>query len=232
MGFSRTVMLLPAVALTGWTMGCAQTRLADVPMHELNLSDSGRSSRLVLPRQARVDRPEAKPVKPMSARRAWRHIVIHHSATDGGNAEIFDALHRGPGFGFDELGYHFVITNGRGGPDGLVEVGSRWHKQKWGAHCGGTPNNEYNDYGIGICLVGDFTGRMPTRAQLVSLENLVVRLMAEYDIPPENVIGHRDAPNAATECPGRLMSNYLAGTFRSAVSNRLIAAKAGAGSRQ
>ena len=88
--------------------------------------------------------------------RAWRHVVIHHSASSKGNAATFDTFHR-THRGWDELGYHFVIDNGRGGPDGRVEIGPRWTKQKHGAHTGQTPDNEYNEHGIGICLVGDFT---------------------------------------------------------------------------
>jgi len=141
--------------------------------------------------------------------RAWRYIVIHHSATADGNAERFDLMHRNRGW--DELGYHFVITNGRGGMDGQVQVGSRWKTQKWGAHAGGTPNNEYNEYGIGICLVGDFMDQLPTVAQRASLERLVLYLMNRYNIPPENVMGHRDVPNASTQCPGNALHRYIHG---------------------
>lgn len=139
---------------------------------------------------------------------AWRHIVVHHSATPAGNAAEFDRMHRLQR-GWDELGYHFVITNGRGGPDGSVEVGSRWAKQKWGAHTGGTANNEYNEYGIGVCLVGDFDQHAPTEAQLASLSKLIDFLTERYDIPLLNVIGHREAPLAATACPGQMLSAYL-----------------------
>lgn len=130
----------------------------------------------------------------------WRYIVIHHSATDSGSAESFDRGHRARGF--DELGYHFVITNGNGQTDGRVQVGSRWIKQKWGAHCGNTPDNEYNEYGIGICLVGDFRDRQPSGAQLASLRELVRFLCRTYGIGPEAVIGHCEAPCAVTQCPG------------------------------
>jgi N-acetyl-anhydromuramyl-L-alanine amidase AmpD len=95
-----------------------------------------------------------------------------------------------------------------------VEVGRRWKSQKWGAHAGNTPNNEYNNYGIGICLVGDFRQRLPSKAQLDSLDRLVVYLMKTYDIPPENVIGHRDAPGTATECPGDALHAYVHTEFR------------------
>ena len=151
--------------------------------------------------------------------RPWRHIVIHHSASKGGNAALFDTWHRGRGW--DELGYHFVIDNGDGGPDGRVEVGSRWKIQKWGAHCGGTPNNAYNNYGIGICLVGDFTSRQPTAKQLASLERLVTHMVRQFDIPAEHIIGHRDAPNAATACPGAKLREYIYATLRPTVARRL-----------
>jgi hypothetical protein len=156
------------------------------------------------------------------ASRPWRYVVIHHSATAGGNAELFDASHRRDR-GWDELGYHFVIDNGRGGPDGRVEVGSRWSKQKHGAHCGGTPNNEYNELGIGICLVGDFNRRLPSSPQLASLDRLVAYLAETYDIRPENVITHRDAPGANTECPGGLFHAYVHGRFKEMLRLKLAA---------
>jgi N-acetyl-anhydromuramyl-L-alanine amidase AmpD len=153
--------------------------------------------------------------------RKWKYIVIHHSATDAGSAKIFDRAHRGRGW--DELGYHFVLCNGNGGADGLVEVGSRWGKQKWGAHCGGTPDNEYNNFGIGICLVGSYTKKLPSRRQLAALEELVTWLAAKYDIPPRNIIGHRDAPQTATCCPGNALHRYVTRTLRARVSGTDVA---------
>jgi hypothetical protein len=144
--------------------------------------------------------------------RPWRYIVMHHSATTGGSADVFDRQHRKRGW--DELGYHFVITNGQGGPDGEVQVGSRWWKQKWGAHTGNTPGNEYNEHGIGICLVGNFMNHLPTDAQLDSARRLVEFLMGTYDIPLDHVIAHKDAPNQHTECCGRRLHAHLHGTFK------------------
>ena len=151
--------------------------------------------------------------------RQWRHIVLHHSATAGGNAERFDRFHREQR-GWDELAYHFVIDNGQGGPDGLVEVGSRWASQKHGAHTGGTPGDEYNQHGIGICLVGDFTRTGPTRAQLKSLDKLVRRLMAEHDIPASRVIGHGEAPGADSACPGAAFQHYIDTALRPELAGR------------
>ncbi len=136
--------------------------------------------------------------KPPVAARPWQYIVIHHSATGTGGAKAFDRMHRDRGW--DELGYHFVIGNGTDTGDGVVEVGSRWVKQKYGAHCK-TPDNRYNDFGIGICLVGDFDKSNPSPAQMRELAKLTSYLMKTYNIPPNRVIGHGDAK--PTECPGR-----------------------------
>jgi hypothetical protein len=138
---------------------------------------------------------------PVSGRRDWRYIVIHHSATPAGSARSFDDMHRDKGW--DELGYHFVIGNGTDSGDGEVEVGPRWPKQKWGAHAK-TPDNLFNEYGIGICLVGNFDLERPTPQQSKSLARLVGHLMKTYHIPSERVIGHRDTK--PTECPGRNMN--------------------------
>jgi hypothetical protein len=133
-----------------------------------------------------------------TAPRAWKWIVIHHSATPSGSAAVFDRMHRQKGW--DELGYHFVIGNGTDSGNGRVEVGPRWPRQKWGAHAK-TPDNRFNDYGIGVCLVGNFDIERPTPQQMQSLARLTAYLMQTYKIPAGNILGHRDTK--ATECPGR-----------------------------
>ncbi len=152
------------------------------------------------PRMAAVPQPPMEswyPVgRPISPR--WRTIVVHHSATASGGAATFDRGHRAKGW--DELGYHFVIGNGTDTADGAIEAGSRWNKQKHGAHCK-TPSNYYNDYGIGICLVGDFTKTQPTRRQMASLERLTRFLCYACRIPADRVTTH-GAVTGKTQCPG------------------------------
>ena len=147
----------------------------------------------------------------------WRHIVIHHSATTAGGARRFDKYHREEN-GWDELGYHFVIGNGTDTPDGLVEVGPRWHKQKHGAHCK-TPNNYFNEHGIGICLVGDFTKTKPTPRQLASLTALIRFLNVQCGIAPDRLTTHH-AIKSSTQCPGR---HFDLAHLRRAVAYRLAA---------
>jgi hypothetical protein len=130
----------------------------------------------------------------------WKVIVVHHSASETGGARAFDVAHRARGW--DELGYHFVIGNGTDTPDGYVEVGPRWFKQKHGAHCK-TPDNFYNDYGIGICLVGNFDETSPSPKQMESLRKLVTFLMQRYQLSPGSIYGHGEVRGTATDCPGR-----------------------------
>jgi hypothetical protein len=139
---------------------------------------------------------------PAQLEKDWTAIVIHHSATENGNAAIFDRMHREENH-WDGVGYDFVIGNGTNSGDGQVEVTFRWKQQRTGAHCGGTPNNWANVDGIGICLVGDFEHTTPTPRQLQSLSKLVHFLQKRYGIPRDRIFGHRNTPGArATACPG------------------------------
>jgi N-acetylmuramoyl-L-alanine amidase len=131
----------------------------------------------------------------------WNWIVIHHSATPTGGAAAFDKMHKAKGW--DELGYHFVVGNGTDTRDGQIEVGSRWPKQKWGAHTK-TPDNQFNEHGIGICMVGNFDVSHPTEVQTRAVARLVAYLMKTYHISPDHVVGHRDCKS--TDCPGRFVS--------------------------
>jgi len=209
MASKRTWMSLVCCAAAFAAAGCESSKPGEIgtlPMPELDFSPGS-------PVGGAGPGP-ASPARPPG--REWRHIVIHHSATERGSAAVFDRAHRKRGW--DELGYHFVIDNGHGGPDGRIEVGSRWRSQKWGAHTGGTPGNEYNEHGIGICLVGNFQNHAPTPKQLASLRRLVGHLAAECGIPPGRIIGHRDAPNARTACPGHKLHRYIHTTLRPEVA--------------
>lgn len=161
-----------------------------------------------------TDQPRAEPgwIPPGGISSRWRCIVIHHSATTAGGARRFDAVHRAPPRNWDELGYHFVIGNGTDTPDGYIEVGPRWTKQKHGAHCK-TPDNYFNDHGIGICLVGDFEHTRPTPRQMAALERLVRFLQQRCQIPTSRVFTHGQI-TGHTACPGR---NFDLAGFRRAL---------------
>ncbi len=137
------------------------------------------------------------------AEKDWKYIVIHHSATPEGSAEVFDDFHRNKRGWRNGLGYHFVIGNGTQSGDGEIEVGNRWIKQLSGAHAG---DRYFNRKGIGICLVGDFDkdeAEGPTERQLESLEMIIRHLSDRYDIPISKVIMHKDVVENHTACPGK-----------------------------
>lgn len=152
-------------------------------------------------------RKGSNPWRPTVASREWQHIVIHHTATHSGSVESINAAHMknkdksgNPWLG---IGYHFVIGNGEGMPDGAIEPTFRWRTQIQGAHAGST-NKDYNERGIGICLIGNFEKTPPSTAQRKSVKLLVQTLRAEYNIPTASVVGHKDIRASATECPGKL----------------------------
>jgi len=141
---------------------------------------------------------------PPDVEKKWTAIVIHHSATENGNAAIFDRMHREENH-WDGVGYDFVIGNGTDSGDGQIEVTFRWRRQVPGAHCGGTPDNWANVDAVGICLVGDFNHSAATARQMQSLVELVRFLQKRYDIPTSRIYGHNTAPGARpTDCPGRI----------------------------
>lgn len=131
----------------------------------------------------------------------WKYIVIHHSATRKGNADIMNRYHKNRRHMRNGLAYHFVVNNGTAGTkDGEVETGSRWKEQISGGH---VRQQWLNDCGIGICLVGNFNRQTVTREQMKSLTSLVNRLRKTYDIPLSNIRGHKDFSGERTLCPGR-----------------------------
>lgn len=133
-------------------------------------------------------------------RRQWKYIVIHHSATTAGSEAAFDRGHKENGW--KGVGYDFVVGNGNGSGDGLVEVTFRWEQQITGAHAA-SQGNAYNSEGIGICLVGNLERDYPTAKQMEALVGLVNYLQERCRIPTRNVFGHRHVPGANTACPGR-----------------------------
>lgn len=144
---------------------------------------------------------QAAPIRPVISlyrSHKWKYIIIHHSATDEGNALSFYKFHRSRGW--TNLGYHFVINNGtEGKQDGQIEISPRWIKQQDGAHC---QVGNMNCKGIGICLVGNFNRDNVSKQQMDSLIYLVNILRNYYNIPLRNIMGHGQVQRAKTECPG------------------------------
>jgi len=130
----------------------------------------------------------------------WHSIVIHDSGQTSGSPETIAKDHENQGL--KGLGYHFVISNGRGAPDGQIYAGYRWDQQLAGAHTTGPDADLYNRHAIGISLVGDGDRRGFSDTQLARVTELVRTLCVEFNIPADQVYLHRDV--APTASPGRL----------------------------
>lgn len=154
-----------------------------------------------------------KPVIPLYPSTRWTYIVIHHTATDVGNAFSIDEIHHKRGF-WNGLGYHFLIDNGTDSKmDGQIEVGPRWIKQMDGAHANA---DGMNQRGIGISIVGNYSEQRLSSKQMDALVFLTKTLQNYYKIPARNVIRHSDVPGKHTECPGLL---FPWSDFRRRISN-------------
>ncbi len=195
----KTVKSLPAASFA------APSIVAAAPQQQVVTVTPMPAQKTPLPQSptARHTTPQTGPKEwtPKVAARPWKWIVVHHSATPAGGAAAFDKMHKAKGW--DGLGYDFVIGNGTDTRDGQIEVGFRWKQQLTGAHAK-TADNQYNDYGIGICLVGNFDIDKPTPAQMQSLARLSSFLMKNYRISQTNVLGH--GQTKPTDCPGKFMN--------------------------
>jgi N-acetyl-anhydromuramyl-L-alanine amidase AmpD len=138
---------------------------------------------------------------PPKADRAWQYIVVHHSAHASGSYAQIDRDHR-ERLGTHGCGYHFVIGNGTESPDGQIEVAARWSNQMAGAHCRDADAPEINEYGIGICLIGNLDGAPPTERQIEALQSLVEYLKNHYGISESHIGTHAQFASSKTACPG------------------------------
>ena len=139
---------------------------------------------------------------PPKADRPWKYVVLHHSATAAGSYSAIDQEHR-KRLGWDGCGYHFVIGNGTGSPDGQIEVAQRWSEQKHGIHCRNGKNPDVSEYGIGICLVGNLDDTPPTPRQIAAAQTLVAFLGSRYKIPADHIGTHAQLAASPTACPGK-----------------------------
>ena len=175
-------------------------KMYDVPMaaimsinHITNPQNLKMGQKLKIPEAA-----ELKAVIPLFPSEKWQYIIIHHSATEVGNALAFHMSHRAKGW--DSIGYDFVIDNGTGGKqDGQIEATPRWIKQLDGAHC---KASDMNSKAIGVCLVGNFNEEPVSKKQMESLIYLVKTLKNYYKIHDNHIMGHGQVPQASTQCPG------------------------------
>jgi len=121
-----------------------------------------------------------------------KRIIIHHSLTKDSKTVSWGTIrkyHKSLGWG--NIGYHFGIELARN--DYEIFIG-RTLDQK-GCHTGSK-----NIGSIGICFVGNYDDVAPPLEMLKTSIPLVRWLMKLYDIPIDEIYGHRNF--AKKSCPG------------------------------
>ena len=146
------------------------------------------------------------------------YIVIHHSFTPDGPAKNWDAICRYlvETNGWRKVGYHYGIE--LVGATMMVFNGRQEDEE--GAHC---KEMGMNSKSIGICIIGDFDVVPPSIEHMKTAAAVCQIIAVHYDIPRENLIGHRDAGLMAgydwkqgqfKTCPGKM---FPLGTLRTMV---------------
>lgn len=88
------------------------------------------------------------------------------------------------------IAYHYVV------------MGDKIYKCR-DEHQIGTHVKNGNSKNIGICVHGDFNKTRPTLKQQILLIVLINKLCWQYNIPKQNIKGHRDWVGNNTICPGK-----------------------------
>lgn len=123
-------------------------------------------------------------------------VIIHHTHRDPDSIDSIRNLHINKN-GWEEIGYHYVIGNGN-----KTNVDGRIYETRstkfMGAHVYG-----HNTDSIGIALIGNFDKTTPTKKQIESLTQLIIKIAKEHNIKIENIKGHREFPGVTKTCPGK-----------------------------
>jgi len=122
--------------------------------------------------------------------RRWSQIEICYSGTESGNIEELALLS-----GVDSpegVNYHFIICNGNGGKDGLIQATEKWQSQS-PIIPGQSRNDEavfcetLTEQTIYICVIADNESSFPTDFQVKRTDELVEGLCRKFNIQPESI---------------------------------------------
>lgn len=149
----------------------------------------------------------AKPHRGTRSKMAMPAIgsFIHHTVTPGGErtpaqerAHMRELQQIAFSRGFQDVSYSFVIF-----PSGRIYKGRGWGVV--GAHTEGS-----NSVTHAFCFVGNFESDRPTKKALESAAHLHrVGIRSGHIRRGGFIKGHREAPGAATACPGKNLVSKL-----------------------
>ena len=149
--------------------------------------------------------------------RPIENIIIHHSLSFWGNAEVIRHWHCDPkpiGNGWKNPGYHIVICNlfpayfnwhngnGRFKNDGKIERMLPDSKISNGCHGA-------NSRSLNVCLIGNFDILTPTIEQAGGLYHILQSWLDKYSLTKEDIYGHGEMQKKlggyyVKSCPGKL----------------------------
>jgi hypothetical protein len=124
------------------------------------------------------------------SRKHWSQIEIDYSGTESGNIEHLALLSKADKP--EKNNYHFIICNGKGGHDGLIQPTEQWQRQL-SILPGQSRNDEpvlcdtLTERTIYICVIADNETSFPTDFQIKRSEELVEGLCRKFNIPPESI---------------------------------------------
>lgn len=104
----------------------------------------------------------------------WSGIEVFYSQTASGNARELPLL---AGLCGGQSAFHFVICNGAGGDDGVIQVAPQWHQQT--AFSAAAT--------IRICVIGDGQRTPATNSQIQRTNALIETLSRSFNIGPRQI---------------------------------------------
>jgi len=112
----------------------------------------------------------------------WECVEVYYSGTKAGNIDQLASL---SGLASsDDINCHFVLCNGLGGNDGLIQTTEKWQKQ-WSV----IPDHTWfgSSRTVRVCVVADGKLVRPTDSQIKRAEALVDNLAKKNSIAPAKI---------------------------------------------
>lgn len=125
----------------------------------------------------------------MPQKKDVKFLIIHHTATSRDRTKFLSLKNS----------YNWVIT-----ADGILHESRP--QNITGGHCRA---DRMNYKSLGICLTGNFQTEHPTEKQLATLRGIIDQLKKIYNIPTENILGHKEVKGAQTACPGTNLMTFI-----------------------
>jgi len=134
----------------------------------------------------------------------WSQIEIDYSGTESGDIEQLALLSKAdspeqinPNRKKNEevsngVNYHFIICNGKGGQDGLIQPTEKWQSQSsimagQNRNDGQVVSETLTEQTIYICVIADNESTFATDCQIKRTEELVEELCRQFNIQPEAI---------------------------------------------